>query len=515
MRFFFNYYTYMLHRILDYLLHARTSPEDFKCVAVAIAKSNLKSLNTFSFLATAFFGIAMAASLTLGVDGISQKAVGYSVGFLSALVIYIFNRTLVAKHIRILPYFTAAFQVMMYAAGMFITFVSSPDQLTITLFALFLVVPQLFYEKPLRVTIITVLTAITFAVLHLATDIKPQEICHQELVNMAILGLLGIALGMHRARIGLERFVFEYKMNRLNDQVQETQSLYWKSMGDIYVSMAQVDLDTDKYKLIRSNNFINKAMDKSNDDYSKNIKLVIEATAQPEYLEDILNFVDTSTIRQRLKGKRTITYEFMGRNFGWCRARYIAVNTLGDETPRHVIFTVEDINEQKSREKHLTTMAETDSMTGLYNRQGGSAKIKQLLTEGHKGMLCLFDVDKFKYVNDTFGHQTGDNVIIAVGNAMRSAFRDRDIVMRLGGDEFIVFAEGITSEELGAKVIQRFFNILDKASIEGHEDYKISISLGATFATQDTPFEVLYKQADTCTYESKKISGRSFTFHRG
>ncbi len=505
----------MLKRIADLLLNAQTDPKDINNAVVAIARSNHRTLNVFASLATVFYGVALAAALTLGVNGISQKVIGYFIGFSTTLIIYLCSKIVVPRKAKILSILIPAFQVTLYSAGLFITFVSTPEQLTITLLAMFLVVPQLFSEKPIRATTISLATAAIFATLHLFTDIKPHEICKQELVNMSIFCVLGIMLGAYRSKVGLERFIFEYKMNRLNDQIREEQSTYWRSMADIYVSLVQVDLDTNSYKLIRTNNYINKAVKGNIENYAKNIALVMEATSQPDFLAGVLQFVNPNTVRERLKGKRTITHEFMGKNFGWCRARYIAVNTKDDEIPRHVIFTVENINEQKNREQHLTTMAETDTMTGLFNRQAGSAKIKELLYNDHEGMLCLFDVDKFKSVNDTFGHQTGDAVIIAVANAMRKAFRDKDILMRLGGDEFIVFANDVKTEELGAKVIQRFFSILDDTRIEGHEDYRISVSLGATFAGKSDLFEDLYKQADTCTYESKKITGKSFTFHRG
>lgn len=332
---------------------------------------------------------------------------------------------------------------------------------------------------------------------------------------MGIFYLLGMILGVYIKRMFFERFFFEYKVNKENNQEKQEQNQYWKSIADIYVSMVQADLNTDTYKLLRTNNYITEALDKGTKGFAKDLSSTMILTTEADSVDGVLQFIDITTLQARLRGKRTITHEFIGKNFGWCRARFIAVDTKENEVPHNVIFMVENINEQKTKEKHLTTMAETDAMTGLFNRQAGSAKIKGYLYNGHSGMFCLFDVDKFKHVNDTFGHQTGDAVIIAVANALRKAFRDNDILLRLGGDEFIVFVSDVKTEELGAKVIQRFFDILDKERIKGHEDYRISISLGATFTTENCVFEDLYKQADACTYESKKIQGKSFTFHRG
>ena len=62
-------------------------------------------------------------------------------------------------------------------------------------------------------------------------------------------------------------------------------------------------------------------------------------------------------------------------------------------------------------------------------------------------MFCLFDVDKFKAINDTFGHVVGDEVLVAIANCMKNTFRDRDIIMRLGGDEFVAVIIGKNSKE--------------------------------------------------------------------
>lgn len=505
----------MLSKVKKIFVTSKISSEDLQKVRVSINRRNHNTLSVFTAIAASCLGIVILVAALADIEGITQKLTGYSTGFFLITGIFLCNKFIVPRHIKLLPVLLALFEISLYATGMCLTFVSSPNQLTITLFVLFVMVPQLFIEKPKRVLIISTITAIVFIALYLFTDLKPAEMRMQEFVNMGVFYLLGMILGVYIKRMFFERFFFEYKVNKENNQEKQEQNQYWKSIADIYVSMVQADLNTDTYKLLRTNNYITEALDKGTKGFAKDLSSTMILTTEPDYIDGVLQFIDITTLQARLRGKRTITHEFIGKNFGWCRARFIAVDTKENEVPHNVIFMVENINEQKTKEKHLTTMAETDAMTGLYNRQAGSAKIKGRLYNGHSGMLCLFDVDKFKHVNDTFGHQTGDAVIIAVANTLRKAFRDNDILMRLGGDEFIVFVSDVKTEELGAKVIQRFFDILDKERIEGHEDYRISVSLGATFTTENSVFEELYKQADTCTYESKKITGKSFTFYRG
>ncbi len=504
-----------MSKVKNFFVNASVNLQDVLLVQSAVDRRNHIALRSFSIIATFAFGAATFAGMSTDINGITQKTMGYFIGVLLAGLIFFLNKYIVPRHIKLLPVLLFAFEVSLYSTGMYLTFVSSPNQLTITLFALFLAVPQLFAERPVRVNLLTVITALVFIVLYLVTDLKPASIRKQEFVNLGLFSMLGVVLGSYIKKALLERFVFEYRVKQANSKDRVMQLQQWKAMADIYVSMAQADLDTDSFSLVRTNEYIQKSVRDEHIGFKKNLVNAMSATTAPDYLDDVLKFVDVSTLRDRLKNKRTITHEFKGVNFGWCRARFIAVRETEEEELHRVIFVVENINEQKNREAKLTTMAETDAMTGLYNRQAGSAKIKEMLHENGEGMFCLFDVDKFKSVNDNFGHQTGDEVIVATAKALRKAFRDRDVLMRLGGDEFVVFASGVVTEEIGAKIIQRFFTTLDEIRIVGHEDYRISISLGAAFARKDVLFETLYEQADACTYESKKIAGKSFTFHRG
>lgn len=505
----------MIKKCFDFFTNAQVNAQDAELVRRVVCKRNHIALRMFSILAMAGFALATLMGLSSNINGIAQKVIGYFSGFALSALVFVLNSTLVPKFPKVLPVLLFVFEAALYATGMYLTFVCSPDQLTITLFAFVLVVPQLFAERPARVNLLTIVTVIAFVAIYLMTDLKPDSIRKQEFVNMGIFAFLGIVLGSYVKKALLERFIFEHREQFVNGQERKIQLQQWKAMADIYVSMVQADLNTDTYFLIRTNEFIQRSVPDSKVGFGKSLVDVMKATTSPEYLEGVLKFVDISTLRDRLKDRRTITHEFKGVNFGWCRARFIAVREDENEDLHRVIYVVESINEQKNREEKLTSMAETDSMTGLYNRQAGSARIKQLVQENGEGMFCLFDVDKFKSVNDNFGHQAGDEVIIETAAALRKAFRENDVLMRLGGDEFVAFATNVNTEEVGARIIQRFFTALNDIRITGHEDYRISVSLGAAFAHKGVLFETLYEQADACTYESKKILGKSFTFHRG
>ena len=174
------------------------------------------------------------------------------------------------------------------------------------------------------------------------------------------------------------------------------------------------------------------------------------------------------------------------------------------------------IDEEEKRGDELQVLSETDRMTGLYDRVGGKRRVDEALERGDEGLFMEFDIDNFKSFNDTYGHQAGDEVIMAVADAMRSAFRTNDITMRLGGDEFGVFALYITDRMKAEAIIKRLFDLISEIKIEDIGDKKITLSVGAVFCrkNQGKTFSELYAAADDALYKSKKRSGNSLTFAR-
>jgi len=172
------------------------------------------------------------------------------------------------------------------------------------------------------------------------------------------------------------------------------------------------------------------------------------------------------------------------------------------------------ITQEEQRGQELKALSETDRMTGLLDRVTGEHGVEELLAAGNSGMFIEVDVDNFKTINDTLGHQTGDRVIRTVAEALRKNFRNNDIVMRLGGDEFCAFAVGIDNKELGKSLIRRLFALLDNSRIPELPEGKVCLSVGAviTGGEKENTFEGLYAAADRAMYTSKKTAGNSLTF---
>ena len=172
------------------------------------------------------------------------------------------------------------------------------------------------------------------------------------------------------------------------------------------------------------------------------------------------------------------------------------------------------INMEEQRGDQLRILSETDRMTGLFDRISGKRKVNDLLSLETAGMFIELDVDSFKSINDTFGHQAGDKVILAVADAMRHTFRSNDITMRLGGDEFGVFAVGIVDQEMAEMIISRLFTKIETVDIPELSGKRFTISVGAAMCSgkDGLAFDDLYARADEAMYISKKTPGNSLTF---
>lgn len=180
-----------------------------------------------------------------------------------------------------------------------------------------------------------------------------------------------------------------------------------------------------------------------------------------------------------------------------------------------MINSLMDITDKKKLEDELLILSETDVLTGIRNRRSGEAKIEELIGNGAKGMFCLLDIDKFKSINDNYGHNVGDKALIAVADCLKRSFRSSDVTMRLGGDEFASFAVGIETETQGAECINRFFAEVEKIDIPEIGKGKISVSLGAVLFNnqKEAEFDKIYAMADSTMYICKKNQGNYFSFH--
>jgi diguanylate cyclase (GGDEF)-like protein len=171
--------------------------------------------------------------------------------------------------------------------------------------------------------------------------------------------------------------------------------------------------------------------------------------------------------------------------------------------------------QNKARISHL---ARHDALTGLPNRLAFQDSLQQAVTMAGRGQisaaLCL-DLDRFKAVNDTFGHPTGDLLLRGVADRLMACVRDVDVVCRIGGDEFVVLLVGVDGGEHAAVVAQRIVHALGEPfNLEG-QSVSIGSSIGIAIMPQDTTSGVvLLKHADTALYRAKSEEKGSWRFFK-
>jgi diguanylate cyclase (GGDEF)-like protein/PAS domain S-box-containing protein len=170
---------------------------------------------------------------------------------------------------------------------------------------------------------------------------------------------------------------------------------------------------------------------------------------------------------------------------------------------------VRDITEQKQKAKQLAFRATHDGLTSLLNNAAFVERLtlvaRQANIGGRRDAAVLFvDLNKFKQINDRYGHVVGDRLLIAIARRLRSAVRPSDSVGRLGGDEFAVLLENVVQQHDVDAVVERVQDALDQPfTVDGHE-IRASASVGIALASEHGPRpQDLLKAADLSMYQVK------------
>ena len=161
---------------------------------------------------------------------------------------------------------------------------------------------------------------------------------------------------------------------------------------------------------------------------------------------------------------------------------------------------LDETNEQSAaREQALKAELYHDPLTGAYNRRFYEEVACK--ATGPAG-IALMDLDDFKVCNDTYGHYAGDMALKAATAAIRSCIRDSDLLIRYGGDEFLLVLPGIPGDILQTK-LEQIRAVVQKASIPGYSHFRISLSIGGTIQSISDPLEAVVRRADWLMYHAK------------
>ncbi len=183
-----------------------------------------------------------------------------------------------------------------------------------------------------------------------------------------------------------------------------------------------------------------------------------------------------------------------------------------------MLAVLQDITERKEQEERTRFLADHDELTALPNRslfrQALNKAMQRAERSGKMLSILFFDLDRFKNINDSLGHDAGDEVLRAVAERLTACVRKIDMVARFGGDEFAVLTEGLTAEDQASTVARKILEALSKPMILAGRQYRPAASIGiSTYPTDGRDVQSLLKNADIAMYRAKEEGRGTFQFY--
>lgn len=274
------------------------------------------------------------------------------------------------------------------------------------------------------------------------------------------------------------------------------------SMSDIYYSMHLISLK-DNTLVEYSSHDVVKEIVSHNTAADKIMREIMASTIVKEHIKHAFDFTDLSNLAERMKGKKFISTDLIGKTVGWVRISFIAIETDADGVPYKVLCTSQVVDEEKRREEQLVLQSNTDGFTGFYNRrayENDMAEYRNSKLQKDWTYVSL-DINGLKTTNDTYGHDAGDELIDGAARCMRFSFGNYGKIYRIGGDEFvaIILAKSEVLEDIKADFA---YNM---ANWSGELIASLAVSAGYVSAGEHPELNVdeLAKLADERMYENK------------
>lgn len=190
---------------------------------------------------------------------------------------------------------------------------------------------------------------------------------------------------------------------------------------------------------------------------------------------------------------------------------------IGSDDITHYVVAFEDVSELKESRDKLETMALYDSLTGLDNRLLFNIRLEKAIHRAQrsnvKTALLFIDIDNFKTINDTIGHDAGDKVLQAVAERLKSHVRDNDPIARISGDEFTVLLTDIRNYGDAGKITSKLIDAFSEPVRVGSQEIFVTTSIGVSVTPDDAlEMDQLMKNADLAMYQAKQSGRNNFRF---
>jgi diguanylate cyclase len=198
-------------------------------------------------------------------------------------------------------------------------------------------------------------------------------------------------------------------------------------------------------------------------------------------------------------------------------AKGINIETELIETKNELLEAREDLSKSQAKEKEALELAFHDPLTGLPNRllfeQNLNHGLRQSKRHGWKLAIMLIDLDKFKSINDSYGHDIGDQVLITVAERLKAFIRGEDIISRWAGDEFVCVLLNINLESDVIRIANKMADLITEDCNLGGISLSVEASIGIAMYPKDgKTADILFKKADRAMYKSKGTDQRVMLF---
>lgn len=184
----------------------------------------------------------------------------------------------------------------------------------------------------------------------------------------------------------------------------------------------------------------------------------------------------------------------------------------------HFVGEIVDVTVRRQEQEQLQHQATHDALTGLPNRNLLTDRLRQAISYAQRYQrmvaVAFLDLDKFKHINDTLGHDTGDQLLKIVAERLSACVRDSDTVARLGGDEFVLVLYDQANEDITYHATQRVLSSISEPMVIAGREMTVTCSIGFAVYPQDgQDAETLIKNADTAMYRAKELGRDNFQFY--
>ncbi|MBQ0051990.1 MAG: diguanylate cyclase [Treponema sp.] len=293
---------------------------------------------------------------------------------------------------------------------------------------------------------------------------------------------------------------------RLNSliEIQNTQISILGSLSGIYLTTHLIDLRKDICVEFNTSKEVREFVNQ-NENASLQMEKVMFGIMVPEQIEQALAFTNLRNLARRMKGKKIISQELIGKHNGWIRASFIAVESDENEVPYKVLFVTQVIDDEKRKEENLKNTALKDELTGLYNRHAYEEDLRQYKSKPlpEDFVYISFDVNGLKNINDSLGHEAGDELIIGAASCIKKSFGDFGKIYRSGGDEFqaMIFAD----TQMLKKLQENFEELMESWTGKLVSEVKIAAGYVQYSENPELPLSKISNLADERMYKSKAL----------